>query len=247
MPTPKASVIIPAAGAGKRFAEAAASLHPGAVQPPSKAFALLAGRPVLVHTLERFAAVQAVVEIVVAVAADKVDWARQAFGDCLKGAKRLVVVAGGRDRTESVAHALAATDGGTELVAIHDAVRPLIRPAIIEEALRVAIEHGAAVVGRLVDHTIKAVGPDRRVLRTVPRDALWLAQTPQVFRREIIVHAYQRRENLVGYVTDDAQLVEAMGQAVVMVPGDTVNIKITAPEDLRACEALLAAGWPFET
>jgi 2-C-methyl-D-erythritol 4-phosphate cytidylyltransferase len=246
MVSPEASVIIAAAGAGRRFADAAGRLRPDAGEPQGKAFALLAGRPILVHTLDRFAAVRAVTEIVVAVAPDKVDWAKQTFGDCLGGAKRLAFVAGGSDRTASVAEALAATDPGTELVAIHDAVRPLIRPAVIEEALRVAVEHGAAVVGQPVDHTVKAVAADWHVTGTVPRQALWLAQTPQVFRREVIMQAYQRREDLVGTVTDDAQLVEALGQAVVMVLGDAANIKITTPGDLRMCEALLAAGWPFD-
>ncbi|KPK46734.1 MAG: hypothetical protein AMK72_09340, partial [Planctomycetes bacterium SM23_25] len=141
--------------------------------------------------------------------------------------------------------------------------------AVIAEALRVAVEHGAAVVGRPVDHTIKAVAdtasasetrprqnvtqvvplyPDvRRVGQTVPRQGLWMAQTPQVFRREIITQAYQRRGDMVGSVTDDAQLVEAMGQTVMMVRGDAANIKITTPEDLRLCGAILAAGWPFGT
>jgi 2-C-methyl-D-erythritol 4-phosphate cytidylyltransferase len=247
MPTPQASVILAAAGAGRRFIEAGAANGPRTDQRPSKVFALLAGRPVLAHTLERFARVSSVAEIVVAVSAESVEGAQATFGDRIEGGRRLVFIAGGSDRAESVARALEATDRGTELVAVHDAVRPLIRPATIEQALHVAIAHGAAVVGRPVDHTVKAVAPDGRILRTVPRDSLWLAQTPQVFRREILMQAYQHRENLVGPVTDDAQLVEAMGQAVMMVRGDAFNVKITTPEDLRMCEVLLAAGWPFES
>jgi 2-C-methyl-D-erythritol 4-phosphate cytidylyltransferase len=110
----------------------------------------------------------------------------------------------------------------------------------------VAVEYGAAVVGRPIDHTIKTVAEDGLVAETVPRRSLWMAQTPQVFRREIITQAYGRRGDMVGSVTDDAQLVEAMGQTVMMVPGDAANVKITTPEDLRVCEAILAAGWPFE-
>jgi 2-C-methyl-D-erythritol 4-phosphate cytidylyltransferase len=111
--------------------------------------------------------------------------------------------------------------------------------------MRVAVEHGAAVVGRPVDHTVKRVPDGRKVAETVARQLLWLAQTPQVFRREVITQAYARRAEVVGKVTDDAQLVEAMGREVVMVPGDAANFKITTPEDLRMCEAILAAGWPF--
>jgi 2-C-methyl-D-erythritol 4-phosphate cytidylyltransferase len=246
MTSPVASVVIAAAGLGVRYIEAGPVARINGQPRPSKILALLAGRPVLAHVLDRFAAVEAVTEVVVAVPEDRVAWAAETFGDALPGGRRLVFVAGGGDRTESVARALGATDGGTELVVIHDAARPLIRPAVIEEALRVAIEHGAAVVGRPVDHTIKNVAGDRRVTQTVPRQTLWMAQTPQVFRREVILQAYARREDVVGAVTDDAQLVEATGQAVMMVLGDATNIKITTPEDLRACEALLAAGWPFE-
>ena len=242
MTSPQASVILAAAGAGRRFAESRAGASPA----EGKVFAPLAGRPVLAYVLEAFARVEAVVEVVAAVPADRMDWARETFGESLDGSRPLVFVAGGRTRPESVARAMGATDGGTELVAIHDGARPLIRPAVIEEALRVAVEHGAAVVGRPVDHTIKMVAEDGHVTETVPRQALWMAQTPQVFRREIIMQAYAGRGDMVGRVTDDAQLVEALGQPVRMVRGDAANIKITTPEDLRACEALLAAGWPFE-
>ena len=234
-------MILAAAGAGRRFAEARADAAPA----EAKVFASLAGRPVLAHALEAFARVEAVAEIVAAVPADRVDGARERFGEARAG-RPLLFVAGDETRLGSVARALEATEEGTELVAIHDGARPLIRPAIIEETLRVAVEHGAAVVGRPVDHTIKMVDEDGRVTETVPRRRLWMAQTPQVFRREIITQAYSRRGDMVGRVTDDAQLVEALGHAVRMVRGDAANVKITTPEDLRACEALLAAGWPFQ-
>lgn len=245
---PTTSVIIPAAGAGRRFvATAAAEGKPAAVAPQGKVFAMLAGRPVLAHTLARFAAVEDVVEVVVAVAADRVAWAAKTFGREIAPGRRLVFTAGGQDRTESVERALAATDPRTEIVAIHDAVRPLIRPAVIAEAIRVAAQSGAAVVGRPVDHTVKRVADGRRVVETVPRDRLWLAQTPQVFRRELLARAYAERRRVTAAVTDDAQLIEAMGLAVYMVQGDAANLKITTPEDLGLCEALLASGWPFES
>jgi 2-C-methyl-D-erythritol 4-phosphate cytidylyltransferase len=207
---------------------------------------LLAGRPVLSHTLAQFAQVEEVAEVVVAVPADQVAHAREVFGRQIAPGRPLRFVAGGAERPESVALALAATDSSTELVAIHDAVRPFIRPAVIREALRVALEHGAAVVGRPVDHTVKRVAEDRRILATVPRQELWIAQTPQVFRRALLAEAYANRGRMAGHITDDAQLVEALGREVVMVLGDAANLKITTPEDLRMCEALLAAGWPFE-
>jgi 2-C-methyl-D-erythritol 4-phosphate cytidylyltransferase len=245
MPLPRASVIVAAAGAGRRFAASQASAG-GAPAAGAKVFADLAGRPVLAYVLDAFARVAAVAEVVVAVTEADLARAREAFGDALEGGRPLAFVPGGEARTDSVARALEATDRGTELVAIHDGARPLIRPAVVEETLRVAVEYGAAVVGRPVDHTVKMVDPDGRVTETVPRRNLWLAQTPQVFRREVLVQAYGRRGDVVGRVTDDAQLVEAMGQTVRMVRGDAANLKITTAEDLRVCEALLAAGWPFE-
>jgi len=238
---PQASAIIAAAGSGRRFVR-----QGGDARGPPKVLADLAGRPILAHVLEAFAQVAAVTDIVVAVPEDRLAWARDAFPGPVRDGCRLAFVAGGAERTDSVARALEATDRGTELVAIHDGARPLIRPAVIEEALRVAVECGAAVVGRPADHTVKRVAEDGRVLETVPRRALWLAQTPQVFRREILTRAYARRKDVVGRVTDDSQLVEALGQTVRMVRGDAANLKITTPEDLRVCEALLAAGWPFE-
>jgi 2-C-methyl-D-erythritol 4-phosphate cytidylyltransferase len=210
-----------------------------------KVFAPLAGRPVLAHTLERFAAVESVAEVVVAAPAACLAEARERFGPMLSPDRPLRFVAGGEDRVESVARALAATDPKTDLVTIHDAVRPLIRPAVIREAFRAAAEHGGAVVGRPVDHTVKRVADGHRIVETVPRERLWVAQTPQVFRRDVITRAYAARGSAGPGVTDDAQLVEALGLEIVMVQGDAANLTITTPEDLRLCEALLAAGWPF--
>jgi len=245
MSSPRASVIIAAGGAGRRFVEARSG---GAADAASEAkvFVALAGRPVLAYVLGAFARVPAVAEAVVAVPDDRVAWARDTFGEALSDGRPLVFVAGGNRRTDSVERALAATNPETDLVAIHDAARPLIRSRVIQEAMGVAMEQGAAVVGRPVDHTVKRVNDDARVIETVPRRHLWLAQTPQVFRREVITQAYARRASVLGPVTDDAQLVEALGRTVCMVEGDGANLKITTPEDLRTCEALLAAGWPFE-
>jgi 2-C-methyl-D-erythritol 4-phosphate cytidylyltransferase len=241
---PTASVIIAAAGTGRRFSAAEAA--PSAAEPLPKVFLPLAGRPVLAHTLSRFAQVDEVVEVVVAVPADRVAWAQETFGETLEpGGRPLRFVAGGEERLESVAQALAATDPGTALVAIHDAARPLIRPEVIRESFRAAASCGAAVVGRPVDQTVKQVGEGRRVKKTVPRQSLWIAQTPQVFRRDVIERAYRKRGRIRGPITDDAQLIEALRLPVVMVLGDAANFKITTPEDLRLCEALLTAGWPF--
>jgi len=246
-PMPTATVILPAAGRGARFAMPGGGGRASPVgAPETKVFISLAGRPVLAHTLDRFAALEAVVEVIVPVPPEAVAWARETFGERTASGRPLIFVGGGEDRVESVAEALAASDGKSDLVVIHDAVRPLVRRAVVEEAMRVAMEMGAAVVGRPVDHTVKRVSDGRLVAETVPRENLWLAQTPQVFRRDVIAQAYARRRHVVGRVTDDAQLVEAMGGCVAMVRGDAANVKITTVEDLRLCEALLEAGWPSE-
>lgn len=241
---PTASLIVAAAGRGERFAQSWES--DGREAPPTKVFAPLAGETVLARTLACFEGVEAVTEAVVAIAEADAERGREAVGEALGEGRPLKFVAGGEERLDSVGRAFRETDPGTELVIVHDAVRPLVRAAVIEEAMRVAVEHGAAVVGRPVDHTVKRIRDGRIVAETVARENLWLAQTPQVFRREVIAQAYARRDDVVGRITDDAQLVEALGREVVMVPGDAANFKITTPEDLRMCEALLAAGWPFE-
>jgi 2-C-methyl-D-erythritol 4-phosphate cytidylyltransferase len=127
-----------------------------------------------------------------------------------------------------------------DLVAVHDAVRPLVPLRAIVEALSVAEVVGAACVGMPVHDTIKRVGEGDIVDETIPRESLWAAQTPQVFRTQLIRLAYQRLHTFPGTVTDDAQLVEALGLPVAMVEGSRANIKITTPADLHLAEAYLA-------
>ena len=155
------------------------------------------------------------------------------------------VVTGGAERFESVANALARIPESVEYVAVHDAVRPLLTPSAIDEVFAAAVQHGAAMLAVPVADTLKRVdGSTQRIVETVPRAGLWAAQTPQVFRRDWLTEAYAKRHELKGAITDDAQLVEALGHSVFAVPGSPANFKITTRDDFDLAEAILKARQP---
>ena len=157
--------------------------------------------------------------------------------------KLVKIVPGGRERQDSVRNGLEAVEEGIDLIAVHDGVRPFVSEKTICEAIKAAAEHGAASVGVPVKDTIKTAGTggsaERIVEKTLDRKSLWITQTPQVFRTEIIREAYRRAYDDGYYGTDDAALVERIGLPVVMVPGTYENIKITTPEDLAYGEFIL--------
>ena len=167
-------------------------------------------------------------------------WVEQAFALIAEAAPLRVtptVVAGGRERQDSVRAGLAAA-GDTELIAIHDAARPFVRADVIRAVIHAARAHGAALAALPATDTVKRVHPDGWIESTPPRDRLWLAQTPQVFRAEVIraAHAAPQADG----ATDDAQMIERSGARVYVVPGDPENRKITTPEDLRWAEWVLS-------
>jgi 2-C-methyl-D-erythritol 4-phosphate cytidylyltransferase len=156
----------------------------------------------------------------------------------LERAKNLgvTVVEGGEERGDSVKHGLKAVSPDMDLVIVHDGARPLITPDIIEKAIGEAQEYGAVVVGVPVKDTVKKVESRTLIVeRSLDRDELWQAQTPQIFKYEIITRAYAKKIT----ATDDAKLVEDLGIKVKMVMGSYENIKITTPEDLIVAEAIL--------
>lgn len=146
------------------------------------------------------------------------------------------VVAGGAARQDSVRHGLKAI-GDADVVAIHDAARPFVSAEVVEAAVAAAIRHGAAVVAAPATDTVKQVHPDGWIEATPPRQQMWLAQTPQVFRLDLIRRAHTARPASVA--TDDAVLVEQLGARVYVVPGNPENRKITTREDLRWAEWML--------
>lgn len=229
------AVLIPAAGAGVR-------LGPGR----PKALRLLADEPLLVHAVRRVAAAPSVRTIVVAAPADDVPAVRELLAPVVAD---LTVVPGGASRQESVAAALAAVPAGPEIILVHDAARPLA-PTGLVEAVAAAVRDGRdAVIPVLpVVDTVKEVSSDGIVLGTVDRSVLRAVQTPQGFRRPVLVAAHAAA---VDSLTDDAGLVEKQGVRVDCVPGSEYAMKITRPFDLLIAEYLLAhesaAGVRFPT
>jgi 2-C-methyl-D-erythritol 4-phosphate cytidylyltransferase len=222
----KVSVVIPAAGAGKRM---------GA--PLAKQFLALQGTPILLRTLERFDSAPEVDEIVVAAAAEEVGAVLELVrSHALK--KVRAVVPGGKERQDSVWNALEAT--ACDIVLVHDAVRPFVSHHLISSVATAALRTGAAVAAVAPKETIKISDGSGTVLSTPDRTHLWIAQTPQGFAYDLLVEAYRQAQKEGFYGTDDASLVERLGIKVVLVEGSYDNIKITTPEDVELAERILA-------
>jgi 2-C-methyl-D-erythritol 4-phosphate cytidylyltransferase len=227
----RAVAIIPAAGAGARL---------GRGRP--KAYLSLAGVPLLVHTARALGRVPSVRGLVMVVPPDRVERTRRLLAR--HGVRRvLAVVPGGSERQESVRRGLEAVPARTGWVVVHDAARPFCPVRLVESTLRAARGTGAALCGLPVGDTLKRVR-DRAVAGTVDRAGLWVAQTPQVFRRALLLEAHDkaRRDGLAG--TDDAALVERLGVPVRVVPGLPENIKITTPADLTLARRWLKGARP---
>jgi 2-C-methyl-D-erythritol 4-phosphate cytidylyltransferase len=227
------AAVIAAGGSGERFGDGA-----------GKQLAVVAGLPVLAHTLLAFERCPDVDAIVVVTHPDRVEEYRREAVEVSGATKVVGVVAGGATRVQSVRAGLAALPEGVDLVAIHDGARAAITPDTISAAFA-AIAGSPDVDGAVVGHpcvdTVKEVDASGRVIGTPDRTRLWMAQTPQVFRAAALARAYWRA-GIAGFEgTDDASLVEAVGGTVVMVTGPRSNLKVTVPEDLDMLEALLMA------
>lgn len=206
-----------------------------------KQLAVIAGRPVLAHTLSAFMGSDLIDEIVVVAHPERVEEYRRVAVDPLGSPKITAVVAGGETRRQSVAAGLAALTPGVELIAVHDGARPLITSALVSSVLA-ALVADVGLAGLVVGHpaydTLKTVGTGRSIIGTPDRSAMWVAQTPQVFRAHALLEAYERSGEGEP-ATDDAMLVERNGGHVAMFPGPRDNLKITVPEDLIIVEHLL--------
>lgn len=204
-----------------------------------KQFMLLDGSPILIHTIRKFIAAPSVAEILVALRREDMEWAT----DLVRRetpAKPVRVVEGGETRQQSVENALAALDPRTELVAVHDAVRPFVDIETIEKVVVAAAEFGAAIAGIVPVDTVKQVHLNK-IRATIPRERLILAQTPQIFRYDLLQEAFHRakEDNFTG--TDEASLVERLERVEVhVVAGSDRNIKITRPSDIELARLFLA-------
>jgi len=232
----KVAVILPAAGLGTRMGKT--SVEAG---PSRKQFLLLEGSPILVHTVRKFVACPRVGEIVVAVRVEDRDRVAEMLAQEFAVGK-VRVVAGGDSRQESVENALRSLGPDYELVAVHDAVRPFIDLETIDKVFDEAAATGAAIVGVAATDTVKRVtrGTDHvKIRETLPREKLVMAQTPQVFRYELLKRAFEeaRKDGFAG--TDESSMVERLDVEVSVVPGSDRNIKITKPTDMELAQLFL--------
>lgn len=220
------AVILPAAGRSSRFGDPA----------QKKTYTELDGRPVWLRSLRPFLNHDQVGQVIIAVAEDDREEFERRHRDEI-AFFGLDVVTGGAERADTVAAALAKVKGSCDFVAVHDAARPCVTTALIASVFAAALERGAAMPAIPVADTIKRA-EGGTITATVPRAGLHLAQTPQVFRRDWLIEAYARLDPAVP-ATDDAQLVEAIGHPVAIVPGSAFNLKITTRDDLRLARAIL--------
>lgn len=222
--------VVPAAGKGLRMG--------GAVP---KQFLALGGEPVVVHSLRVFEASSVVDQIILAVPQPDLDYCLNHLIPGFGFTKITKVVVGGKERQDSVRHALEHVPNETEIVVVHDAVRPFLTERMVGDTVEAARRVGGAIVALPMRDTVKQVGAQGYVERTVDRRPLWLAQTPQAFRfdRLLTVHRKAHAEGV--HATDDAFLFEWAGYPVVVVEGSGENIKVTRPEDMIVGEAILAS------
>ncbi len=251
----KVIVIIPAAGLGTRMVPMPSGMDAKDISAPvgtkirkphpSKQFSELAGTPILIHTLRKFAAVDEVSEIWIALRENEIEGFRERLAkdaaDVFK--KKMDLVAGGEHRQQSVEHALNAISAAPDdVVLVHDAVRPLVTGEIIHEVIEAAKKYGAALAALPAVDTVKQVERTAEgaiVKATIPRAGVVLAQTPQGFHYSVIKKAFDEAtaDGFMG--TDEASLVERSGHEVAVVMGSPRNIKITNPGDMDLAEFYL--------
>jgi 2-C-methyl-D-erythritol 4-phosphate cytidylyltransferase len=224
----KADAVIVSAGKGHRFMEGR-----------KKQFHLLAGKPILAHTLDKFETCPLIHSILLVVGQEDMDYCMKEIIEKYHYRKISKIVPGGKRRQESVKNGIDALSKDVEVVVIHDGVRPFVTKAMIEESIHSAIRFGAVVVAMPVKETIKMAHSDGTVLKTLDRESLWQIQTPQTFQTNLIKEAFHKatEDGFIG--TDDASLVERLGVKVHILPGSYTNIKITTTEDLMLAHLFL--------
>jgi 2-C-methyl-D-erythritol 4-phosphate cytidylyltransferase len=224
------AAIVAAAGVGQRM---------GRELP--KPYLPLAGKPILAHTLEVFEKARDIQEVTVVVHPEDLDYCQDMVISPFGFKKVLRLVPGGKERQDSVYHALKTLqkEDDLEIIMVHDGVRPFITPDHIRRVVQGAREHGGAVLGLPAQDTLKRVGPEGQVLATLERQDIWQIQTPQAFHAGLLWRAFVEAYSREFYGTDEASLVEELNHPVVVIPGSPFNLKITTPEDLALAEAIL--------
>jgi len=222
----KVGAIIPAAGRGKRI---------GASVP--KQFLEIQGKPLLHHTLMVFASCKLIDYVVLVMPRADVDEMGEDWLNKYQILRKVVV--GGEQRQDSVYNGFSSLEKGTDIVVVHDGVRPFTTPQMITATVEAAQQHGAAITAIPVSDTVKQAA-DGFVKQTVSRDGLWRVQTPQAFQYGLLQQAFKKAKKDSYYGTDEGSLVEYLGERVKIVPGSELNIKITRKEDLVLGESLLS-------
>lgn len=224
----KFAVILPAAGKSERFHD----------KHYKKPFANLGGRAVWLATAERFLQRDDVKQVIVVISKEDHEMFHEKFGANI-AILGLDIVVGGAARTDSVQAGLSRVRENIDFVVVHDAVRPCLADEWIDRVFEQAERSGAAILAVPCVATMKHSDDGKTISRTVSRDHLWEAQTPQVFRRKLLVDAFVQRG--AAQATDEAQLVERLGHPVTLVQGSRLNVKITTREDLKLAELALQA------
>ncbi len=219
----KVSAIIPAAGLGNRFGEA-------------KQFKLLAGTPLFIHSIKAFLNSSKIHEIVVVVPKDKQDSIYKAIMS-ISGDKRITITSGGERRQDSVKNGVLVSDTTSDLICIHDAARPFITETLIQDSINSCKLFDGAVIAIPSVDTVK-YSENNIIMKTIDRNSIWLAQTPQVFWKDKLLKAYDGMDESIE-ITDEASIMEKMGYKICLVPGDIKNNKITTFEDWKYAESRL--------
>jgi len=225
----KFAVVIPAAGKAERFGGS-----------ENKTFAKMGGRPVFLRSVEQFIHRKDVCQTILAVAPEDMSTMKSSYGANL-GFLNVTLVEGGARRCDSVAAALEVIAEEAEYVAIHDAARPCVTTEMIDRVFAEAVKSGAAILAVPITGTLKRVSESKVIDGTESRTGLYEAQTPQVFRKDIILDAFERLQGSAVDVTDDAQVVEMAGHPVSIVDSDPTNLKVTAKSDMVLGNAILKA------
>lgn len=225
--TPSICLIVVGAGQSSRFGG-----------PLSKIYLPIADKPVFLWTFDRFRAFPQITQLLFVVAAADMPMVRKKWGRHLL-AQGVQLVAGGPRRCDSVRSALELVDPKVDLIAVHDAARPAVTAPVISAAFSQAASTGAAIVARQISETLKKADSANLAENVPNRHDYWLAQTPQVFRRDLIIQAYAAWPEENPEPTDDAQVVQAFGTKARLVPAGPANIKITTPDDLKLAEFVL--------
>ncbi|WP_193774561.1 2-C-methyl-D-erythritol 4-phosphate cytidylyltransferase [Vallitalea guaymasensis] len=216
------TVIIPAAGKGKRMKN-----------DKSKQYIELDGKPILAYTIDAFEKCNEIQNIILVVGKDEVDYCRKEIVEKYNYQKIIAILEGGKERQDSVYEGIKKVPEDSDIVLIHDGARPFIGAEQIKQTIDDGIKYGACVLGVKVKDTIKIVDDDNNIVDTPNRNNLWAIQTPQTFKKELIALAYQKAQNDNYCATDDSMLVEKyLDIKIKIVEGLYSNIKITTIEDL---------------